>query len=43
VRRFLLGLRDLLRGLFTFPGRGGAAGADAAAIEERYRRPSRCC
>ncbi len=43
MRAFVRGVRDLLRGLFGFPDRGRHAPNAAAAIEDRYRRPTRCC
>lgn len=44
MRGFLRALADLLRGLFAFPERTADARLDAGrALEERYRRPSRCC
>jgi len=37
-------VRDLLRGLFGLPARDAAPGCNyAAAIEERYSKPRRCC
>lgn len=37
-------LRDLLHGLFPLPTADAPAGCDyAAAIEERYSKPRRCC
>jgi len=40
MRAFVLALRDVLHGLFGFPGHRGAT---AACIEARYRGPRRCC
>ena len=40
----LAAVADLLRGLFSLPTADAPAGSDyAAAIEERYSRPRRCC
>jgi hypothetical protein len=37
-------LRDLLRGLFCLPTNDAPTGCDyAAALEERYSKPRRCC
>jgi hypothetical protein len=37
-------LQDLLRGLFGFPDRPKVVETTvAAALEERYSRPRRCC
>jgi hypothetical protein len=44
MKEFLSALRDLLRGLFAAPTQDAPPGCDyAAAIEERYSRPRRCC
>lgn len=44
MRALLGALADLIRGLFGFPARGAAPCRDYAdALEERYRRPRRCC
>lgn len=44
MRAFFLALRDLLRGLFGLSARDAVPGCDyAAELEERYRKPRRCC
>ena len=44
MRRLLQALADLWLGLFGFPDHAlDAARAPAAALEERYSKPRRCC
>ena len=44
MRALLAAVVDLLRGLFAFPANRPVGGSSAAAAaEDRYSRPRRCC
>lgn len=44
IKAFLRGARDLMRGLFPLSTRSAPPDCDyAAALEERYSKPRRCC